>query len=284
MRDCTRHAPNRAVKVPALLFMDKEEKKFLITSVPFWFHSIDCGDGLITPGQKSVEVLARESEFMKLPDLRGKSVLDVGAWDGWFSFQAKKLGANRVLALDHYIWSMDVAAQQSYFLKCREQGIAPKPYHLIPGHWQPGALPGKRGFDTAHRIIGSDVEQIVADFMTCDLVSIGQFDIVFFLGVLYHLEEPFTALKRLRLITKEVAIIETAAIFVPGQEDVALLEFYESDGLSHDVGNWFAPNMEALAGMCRAAGFSSVEVTSPYPVEAQADEMVRYRLTVHART
>lgn len=263
--------------------MNREEKKSLTASVPFWFHSIDCGDGVVTPGQKSGEVLAHEWEHMRLPDLRGKTVLDVGAWDGWFSFQAERLGARRVLALDHYIWSMNVAAQQAYFRRCVEKGIAPKPYHLIPGHWQPGALPGKSGFDAAHKMLESGVEQIVADFMSCDLVNLGRFDIVFLLGVLYHLEEPFTCLKRLRLVTGEIAVIETAAIYVPGREDVALLEFYEGDELSHDIGNWFAPNLKGLEGMCRAAGFRSVEITSPYPKVASESEVTRYRLTVHAK-
>ena len=169
----------------------KIEKQQLIDKVSFWFHSIDCGDGIITHGAKPLACLQDELSRMALPDLTDKTVLDIGAWDGFFSFTAEELGARRVMALDHYVWSMNLPKQQKYWKDCHEKCVIPKPYHLIPGHWEPGTLPGKIGFDTAHRIKSSSVEQLVADFMTADLVSIGQFDIAFFLGVLYHLEEPF---------------------------------------------------------------------------------------------
>ena len=258
----------------------------LIDNVPFWFHSIDCGDGVITNGVKSIAILQNEINQMSLPRLIGKTVLDIGAWDGFFSFTAEELGAKRVLALDHYVWSMNLLRQQKYWKACMEKQISPIAYHLVPGHWEPGTLPGKHGFDTVHRIKNSSVEQLVADFMTVDLVSVGQFDVTFFLGVLYHLEEPFQALKRLSLLTREVAIIETAAIHLPVYEKLGLLEFYEANELGGDVGNWFAPNLIGLTKACRAAGFRDIKVTSTYPPirpdPVKNNEEFRYRLTIHA--
>jgi tRNA (mo5U34)-methyltransferase len=266
--------------------MTRDEIAARVADVPFWFHSIDCGHGIVTDGVKPAAALAAELAAMALPPLAGKSVLDIGAWDGYFSFAAEAAGARRVLALDHYVWSMDLARQQRYWRECRDRGAVPSPYHLVPGHWQPGALPGKRGFDTVHRIKESRVEQLVADFVRVDPVEVGQFDVVFFLGVLYHLEEPFTALKRLSLVTREVAIIETAAVLVPGFEEAGLFEFYESNELGADVGNWFAPNLAGLAKACRAAGFREVRVTSQYPPAAAPSDApglpFRYRLTIHA--
>ena len=266
--------------------MTKDDKHKALDKVPYWFHSIDCGDGLITGGIKSHSLLQLELERMALPQLKGKSVLDVGAWDGFFSFAAEDLGAGRVLALDHYVWSLNLPRLQQYWNDCKAQHIVPKLYHLIPGHWEPGSLPGKLGFDTVHRIKNSSVEQVVADFMKVDPVEIGQFDIVFFLGVLYHLEEPLRGLRRLSLLTRELAIIETAAVYLSSHEDVALFEFYEADELGGDVNNWFAPNLAGLSSACRAAGFKTVRVTSPYPpsecTSGQSDTIVRYRLTIHA--
>ena len=65
-----------------------------------WFHSIPLDDGTVTPGlDSSMDKL----EQVCLPkDLSGKTVLDIGAWDGFFSFQAEKAGAERVLATDHF--------------------------------------------------------------------------------------------------------------------------------------------------------------------------------------
>ncbi len=266
--------------------MIKDAKQQLIDKVPFWFHSINCGDNVITNGLKPLVSLEGELDQMALPSLTGKTVLDIGAWDGFFSFAAEELGARRVMALDHYVWSMNLPKQQKYWKECMEKQIIPSAYHLIPGHWEPGTLPGKLGFDTIHRIKNSSVEQLVADFMTVDIVSVGQFDITFFLGVLYHLEEPFQALKRLSLLTRELAVIETAAVYFPTYENIGLFEFYEANELSGDVGNWFAPNLTGLTKACRAAGFKDVKVTSPYPLvvpdSVKSDEMHRYRLTIHA--
>ena len=183
------------------------KRQRLIANVPFFYHSIDCGDGLITPGHQSAELLRDQLTLMRVPPLSGKTVLDIGAWDGYFSFAAESLGAERVMALDHYVWSMNLERQQAYYRECRDKGVSPRPYHLIPRNWNPGTLPGKIGFDTVHHLRNSRVEQFVGDFMTIDPLEIGTFDIVFFLGVLYHLEEPLLGLKRLSLFTREMAII-----------------------------------------------------------------------------
>jgi len=263
--------------------MTKEEKLSLINQVSFWWHSFDLGDGVVVNGWKSLGTLQHELKQMTLPDLHGKSVLDVGAWDGFFSFAAEELGAERVLALDHYVWSLNLSIHSEYYNKCKENNIVPKPYHLVPGNWNPGTLPGKIGFDTIHKIKDSSVEQLVADFMTVNPIELGMFDIVFFLGVLYHLEDPYGGLKRLSLITREMAIIETAAIYIPQCENLSLFEFYESNELNWDIGNWFAPNLMGLAKACRAAGFKRIAVTSPYPPQnIDGSQMLRCRLMIHA--
>jgi hypothetical protein len=129
----------------------------------------------------------------------------------------------------------------------------------------------------------SNVEQVVGDFMKMDLMDVGQHDITFFLGVLYHLHDPFGSLKRLAMVTRELAIIETASIYLPNHDDVALMEFYEKDELGGDVNNWFAPNLTALVKMIRAAGFREVKIGCPYPPPiAQDEKITRNRLTVHA--
>ena len=67
-----------------------------------WFHTIDLGDGVVTRGtDESAGRLAR----LQLPeDLSGKTVLDIGAWDGFYSFEAERRHASRVVASDHYAW------------------------------------------------------------------------------------------------------------------------------------------------------------------------------------
>ena len=67
-----------------------------------WWHRIDLGD-CITPGSNydSDETL----EKLNLPeDMSGLSVLDLGAWDGYYSFACEKRNAKRVVACDKIIW------------------------------------------------------------------------------------------------------------------------------------------------------------------------------------
>lgn len=237
----------------------KEQLEEMSRSVPFWWHSINLGHGVTTKGFKPVEHLKHELNSLQLPELRGKSVLDIGAWDGFFSFEAERRGAKRVLALDHYVWSLDLPEHFKYWKESEEQGTVPEQYHKTP-NWQPSELPGKRAYDIAHRALNSKVETLVADFMEMELNEIGTFDVVLYLGVLYHMENPLEALKRVAAVTGEVVIIETEAVVFPGYEHLAVCEFFESNELHGDVSNWWAPNEKALIGLCRAAGFKRVEV------------------------
>jgi tRNA (mo5U34)-methyltransferase len=72
----------------------------------FWFHSIDLGNGVVTPGTKSPEIHASEAAaFFDPIKMSGATVIDIGAWNGFYSFEAKRRGASRVLATDHYCWN-----------------------------------------------------------------------------------------------------------------------------------------------------------------------------------
>ena len=263
--------------------MDQGDLQTLSNSVPRWFHSLDLGYGIVTPGVKTQQLLAKELADLHLPDLRNKEVLDVGAWDGFYSFEAERRGAKRVVALDHYVWSVDWEKGLAYRDRCLQQGIVRKEWPDVPEVWRPDTLPGKRGFDIARQALKSQVEPRVADFMEVDLGTLGHFDVVFYLGVLYHMKHPLLSLQRLAAVTREVAIIETEAIFIAGQEDSAMWEFYETTELNNDPSNWWVPNRKALACLCRAAGFRQVEIVSPPPYEGlESPKIAHYRLSAHA--
>jgi len=73
-----------------------------------WFHSIDFGDGIVTKGYSSLDAQKQDAETIFRPiKISGASVIDIGAWDGFLSFEAKKRGAANVLATDHFVWSGD---------------------------------------------------------------------------------------------------------------------------------------------------------------------------------
>jgi tRNA (mo5U34)-methyltransferase len=194
-----------------------------------WFHTIDLGGGVVTNGVDNSPVrLAR----LELPPLAGKTVLDIGAWDGFYSFEAERRGAARVVAADHYSW----------------HGTG----------WG-----SKAGFQLARTALGSKVEDVDIDVMDISPERIGTFDVVLFLGVLYHLRHPLLALERVSSVTRELMIVETV-IDLAGFNRPAMA-FYPGRELNHDPTNWWAPNEPALHAMLRDVGFPYVRTVGSTP-------------------
>lgn len=193
-----------------------------------WHHSIDLGSGIVAPGQDNS---TRKLERLKLPSsFNGKSVLDVGAWDGFFSFEAERRGAQRVLATDSYVWNGS-------------------------HEWA-----DKRGFDLAKATLGSKVEDLQIDVLELCPERVGMFDVVLFLGVLYHMKHPLLSLERVASVTREMIVVETVVDLLWHRR--AALAFYPSDELGQDATNWFGPNPAAVVGMLKTVGFNRIEIVS----------------------
>jgi tRNA (mo5U34)-methyltransferase len=195
-----------------------------------WYHSIDLGGGVVTAGvDDSPFRLAR----VQLPEsLHGKTVLDIGAWDGFFSFECERRGATRVVAADHFSW----------------HGTG----------WGT-----KAGFTLAREALGSRVEDIDIDVMDLSPERIGTFDVVLFLGVLYHLRHPFLALERVASVTRDYLIVETVVDLVGFQRPA--MAFYPGRELNNDPTNWWGPNVPAVKGMLETLGFRAVTVPAQVP-------------------
>lgn len=233
----------------------------ILKECPEWYHSIDLSPTVTTPGRVPKEVLNRELSLLRLPDLRGKSVLDIGAYDGYFSFAAERLGASQVVALDHYVWSADMAGYMRDWRESQQAGKSiPAPHESR--HWHPESLPGRKPFDLARALLSSKVEPVVGDFMTMDLAELGKFDVVLFLGVLYHMENPLLTIKKVHSVVAPdgLAVIETEAMEVAGLGSRPMCEFFPGQELNNDASNWWAPNAAAVEGLCRAAGFRDAKV------------------------
>jgi tRNA (mo5U34)-methyltransferase len=262
-----------------------------------WYHSIDLGAGVVTPGNPVNEDFVARG----LPEVEGRTVLDVGAWDGFYSFLAERRGAIRVVALDHYAWCVDFEARLEYWRACDAAGELPDHNRDLTDFFRPDTMPGRRGFELAKKVIGSRVEPVVGDFMQLEPNELGRFDIVLFLGVLYHVREPLGALERIRALTSEVAVVETEAVRTLGLGRARMLEFHPGGELGGDHTNWFVPTESALHALCRAAGFRRVETRVGPPPAARRllsdlvrrgggdrrrdlhpRSLQRYRITVHA--
>lgn len=194
----------------------------------WWWHSIDLGNGIITPGHSDTK---SQLTYLKIPDnLEGKTVLDIGAWDGFYSFLAEERGAI-VTATDDYEHSWG---------KCAS---------------------GKTGFDLAKKARNSKVSEFPSSINDLSVDNVGQFDIVFFFGVLYHIKDPYRSLEIVCDLTKEMAIIETFS--KNNNTESPLMEFYHNE--SPDPSNYFAPNMACLTEMLKAVGFRRIVPTIDYP-------------------
>jgi tRNA (mo5U34)-methyltransferase len=228
-----------------------------------WYHRMELPGGIVTPGESDT---ARGLPRLRLPErLDGLSVLDIGAWDGFYSFEAKRRGADRVLATDSYSWTG-------------------------PG-WG-----SKAGFLLARRALGLDVEDLDIDVMELSPDRVGTFDVVLLLGVLYHLKDPITAIERAASVTNRLLIVETVTS-LPWSPMPAARLFVGSE-LNNDNTNWWALNPAALHALLNHAGFRDVQTVYRTPlvrrVARALDQRIRHqrsfwgqvrgsRIVLHAR-
>ena len=209
-----------------------------------WYHTIDLGGGVVTRGvDDSPMRLARA----RLPEsLRGLTVLDIGAWDGFFSFECERRGAARVVAADHF-------------------------------SWHGSGWGTKAGFLLAREALGSRVEDIDIDVMDLTPERVGTFDVVLFLGVLYHLRHPLLALERVSSLTRDRLILETVVDLVGFRRPA--MAFYPGRELNNDPTNWWGPNIPAVRGMLGSLGFGHVTTVTRSPHAAyRAARAVYHRL------
>jgi len=190
-----------------------------------WYHSFELPDGTPIQGAMSLaHQIQRYASFPMPDDLRGKRVLDIGAYDGWFSFEAERHGA-AVTAVD-----------------CVE-------------------LPT---FLEIQRKLASRVDYRILDVYQLPAAGLGRFDIVFFLGVLYHVKHPLLALEIVCGLATGLVIVDSFVtdgdIWQEHTQDIPTMEFYETDELGNGLDNWVGPTVGCLLALCRAAGFARVEL------------------------
>ena len=230
---------------------DGENLRERVDALAPWFHNIDLGQGIVTApdhflGDYPAFKYARFADAIPA-DLAGKSVLDIGCNAGFYCVEMKKRGAGRVLGID---------SDDRYLAQA------------------------KLATDTLGY---GDVS-----FAKLSVYDVGalqeRFDVVIFMGVLYHLRHPLLALDLIR----EHAVSEEGAggamlfqtmqqgsteayrspedhpFFMPGTHDppgyfddpaYPRLHFIERR-FAGDWTNWWAPNRAGSEAMLRAAGFT----------------------------
>jgi tRNA (mo5U34)-methyltransferase len=212
--------------------MDRAEIRRLVESVPHWHHTFQFSGGVSTDGGYDPRGLLEQIE---LPDLTGLRVLDVRTRDGFFAFACERAGAREVVALDH-------------------------------------VDPDVTGFEVARRILGSKVEYARENIYQSSREKYGSFDLIFFLGVLYHLRDPLLALDRLSSVCDGRMVVEslvcdtrfftgfeqttTLEEIAPALASIPIAQFLPAGRFHIDATNQWVPNLTGLTHSSRMRAFS----------------------------
>jgi tRNA (mo5U34)-methyltransferase len=195
-----------------------------------WFHQIEFANGVLSPGWIRKSKIARMAKILFPMDLAGKSVLDIGCWDGAYSLEAVRRGARRVLATDHFSWNQS---------------------------WG-----DRRAFDLTRKYLAPAVEVMDIDIPELSVARLGAFDVVLFCGVFYHLRHPFEALERVAKIAAECLVLETHLLRLPFTK-APMMRFYPGSELNNDPTNWWLPNRACVEAMLRDVGFTRITMRHP---------------------
>ncbi len=220
--------------------MTEEEIRRRVAELGPWFHNMTLNGVQTAPDHFLGDYPAfkwRNFAQAVPADLTGKTVLDIGCNGGFYSIEMKRRGAARVVGID----SDDEYLEQARF---------------------------------ASQVCGADLE--LHKMSVYDVAQLQErFDLVIFMGVLYHLRHPLLALDLLHEhVVKDLLLFQSLQ---RGSEDVPVLEedypfaeteifeqagfprmFFIENRYSNDNTNWWFPNRACVEAMLRSAGFQIV--------------------------
>jgi tRNA (mo5U34)-methyltransferase len=207
-----------------------------------WFHSINLGKGIVTRGRKSAEDLEREFSRLQLTTeiLKDKNVLDIGCNDGFFSLRCEQLGAH-VTAID---------------------GVFGDGLRYIRKYLKP------------------DFQFYCIDMMSPSFYQLGRFDVILYLGILYHNMFPFEQFLRLAsaCTANALVFVETEYYNLPGFENDPTIFFDYNRKLSPDITSPVFPSTKWVEQTLFRVGFQQVTLLDPPALEQR-----RGRVTIRAQ-
>ncbi|MGG5809377.1 TIGR04290 family methyltransferase [Falsiroseomonas sp. CW058] len=216
---------------------DRDEIRRRAAALGPWFHNLDLHGVRTAPDHFLGDYPAikwRHFAHAIPQDLTGRSVLDIGCNGGFYAIEMKRRGAARVVGID---------SDDDYLAQAR----------------------------FAAEVTGAEIE--FRNLSVYDLARLGErFDIVLFMGVLYHLRHPLLALDLVHEhVARDMLVFQSmqrgSAEVAPLREDYDFAETAHFDApgypklhfierrYAHDQTNWWAPNRACTEAMLRSAGF-----------------------------
>nr|WP_205520633.1 TIGR04290 family methyltransferase [Propylenella binzhouense] len=221
--------------------MSREEIRRRADALGPWFHNIDLNGVSTAPDHFLGDYPSVKWRLFAdaLPrDLTGRTVLDIGCNGGFYSIEMKRRGAARVLGID---FDDDYLAQARF----------------------------------ATEVLGLDIE--FRKLSVYDVGALGErFDIVIFMGVLYHLRHPLLALDLIHEhVARDLVLFQSmqrgSKDSDPVDRDYPFWseDHFDSPGYpklhfvehhyANDPTNWWIPNRACSEAMLRSAGFAIVD-------------------------
>jgi len=194
--------------------MDATEAQKLVDANAIWHHKFEIHPGVWTPGSYDPGFMI---PLLNLPeDLSGKTALDIGASDGFYSAELARRGA-KVTALDYRAKTFN-------------------------------------GFWVTEKVRGFEARHVHANVNELDKHITESFDIILFLGVLYHLPDMLGVLWKIRQRAKGTVYVETYCQHDLSPE-IPAARYWPASSLNNDLTNFWAPNRLCVLGNLEDAGF-----------------------------
>lgn len=207
---------------------DPETLRVMIARHKHWYHQIELAPGIVTPGDHPSAAELARLDAVGLPcNARGLRVLDIGCRDGFFSFEMERRGAE-VVPIDY-------------------------------------SEPAKTGFPIAAEALGSALQYRMRNVYKIDPASEGMFDIVLFLGLLYHLRNPMLALDQVRSVMKPGGLLFLSTHLATDArisgEGIPVWQFLPRDSFQSDASNKWIPNLAGLRATLAETRFNVLRET-----------------------
>ena len=213
--------------------MTKEEIVKLVETRT-WYHRYEVAPGVMTPGRVPIDAKAILEHYGVPKDLTGKRVLEIGAWDGAYTFELERRGAS--------VTVMDIQNKD------------------------------RTGFSVAHRINNSKVKHIQCDVTHLNPEQHGKYDIVMFLGVYYHILHPLLVFQNIYNVLEDGGTVFYSGHILEYSYNIDWLMAKHKPELMAIVdkipltlfsrgchagvwSNWYIPNLLCLNDWLATAGF-----------------------------
>lgn len=227
-----------------------------------WYHTYDLGYGIVTPGGFDHGPIL--DKYCLPQSFAGLRVLDVACFDGFWSMEFEKRGADEVVALD--------------INNARELDLPPVVRNKMTEADLDRAM--GNGFRLVHEAKNSKVRRVHCNVYDLSPELAGMFDVVHVGDFLLHLQNPMKALANVRKVTRGYALI--SEIFDPRVERLSEFPLFEFRGGLDDCVWWYY-GLDGLEKMILDAGFGSVELVTKFQYGMRGNRPQMWHVVFKAR-